>query len=144
MTPFHSLVFVDAADINALHDDTIGKYGGRPGLLDKACPEAKVEAAKNAALYASGEDEEPDLLVAAAYLIVYFVRGHCYVDGNKRTAWLAAVRLFDLNEMRLRGDDPEAAVLIERIATNTADVADMIRWLGYPGRILAATEVPCS
>lgn len=134
MTSFGAWNFLEAEDVNALHDDALNAYGGAPGFRDPNCPDAKIAATKNAILYGTPEDEEPDLLRAAAHLIVYFATGHCYSDGNKRAAWLAALRLLDINGIRLRGDYPDAAPLIERVATHEATVDDIIVWLGLPER----------
>ncbi len=146
MSDFYSWSFVDAEDINALHDDALVRYGGMPGIRDSGCPDAKIAATKNAVMYSLvDEDDQPDLLLAAAHLIVYFTTGHCYTDGNKRAAWLAALRLLDLNGIRLRGDDPEAATLIERVAQKKATVADVVAWLGRPERLYEApivVEIP--
>lgn len=134
MKSFGAWQFPDAADVNALHDDALARFGGKEGFIDPNCPDAKIAATKNALLYGTPEDEEPDLLRAAAYLIVYFATGHCYEDGNKRAAWLAALRLLDINGIRLRGDDPEAVALIERVVIHEATVDDVILWLGRPER----------
>lgn len=138
MMPFGSWLFPDAAEINALHAVALASYGGMEGILDKGCPEAKVAAAQNAVLYASDGDDEPDLLAAAAYLLVYLVQGHCYADGNKRVGWLAALHLLHLNGIGIRGDEAEAAQLVERVAQRKADVAEVQAWLGQPERLYAA------
>lgn len=138
MTTFGSWFFIEADEINALHDATIAKYGGMPGIRDNGCPDEKIGNAKNGALYASNDNDEPDLLLAAAYLIVYLARGHCYTDGNKRIAWLAALHLFHINGIELRGDESEAASLIERVAQSKADVGDVIAWLGRTELLYAA------
>jgi death-on-curing protein len=63
-----------------------------------------IGAAANAAAYC----EEGDLdtgLILAAYLLFYLARNHCFVDGNKRVAWLATVEVF--KELQLTLDVPE-------------------------------------
>lgn len=144
MTPFGSWQFIDAHEINELHDATIAKYGGMPGVRDNGCPAEKIGNAKNAVLYAANDNDDPDLLSAAAYLIVYLAKGHCYIDGNKRIAWLAALRLLHINGIELRGDETEAASLIERVAQSQADVAEVIAWLGRAELLFACAEVESS
>ena len=141
MNQFQSWFFVDADEVNALHADALARYGGTPGIRDRNCPDAKIAATKNAVLYETPEEEGADLLFAAAHLIVYFATGHCYTDGNKRAAWLAGLRLLHLNGIKVRGDDPEAAPLIERVAQNKAGVAEVIAWLGRPERLYASPAV---
>ncbi|MFS8071553.1 MAG: type II toxin-antitoxin system death-on-curing family toxin, partial [Byssovorax sp.] len=78
---------------------------------------------------------------AVAYLLMYLAKNHCFVDGNKRVAWSAAVRVLDMNGIRLREDDAEAAPLVNHVATGEAKVGDIITWLAQPERL---REIPTS
>lgn len=129
--------FIAFDEVLAIHRDAIVSHGGQDGPPQPGCVEGKIGGAITSAGYEAGDDE-PDLLCAVGYLIVYLVLGHCFTDGNKRAAWAAAVRVLDANGIRVNCDDPEAAPLIERVATHDADVSDVIAWLGRAGRLRAA------
>lgn len=77
--------FLSAEDVLAIARVAIG---GDPavrdlGLLDSAChrPSSTV----------FGEDAYPTLTLKAAALLHSLTANHPFVDGNKRTAWLATV-----------------------------------------------------
>ena len=77
--------FLSAEDVLAIARVAIG---GDPavrdlGLLDSAChrPSSTV----------FGEDAYPTLTLKAAALLHSVTANHPFVDGNKRTAWLATV-----------------------------------------------------
>lgn len=131
----------DVDEIVALHAEMLSRYGGTAGAANRGCVEGSIGSAANAALYeAEQQDEEPDLLSLVAHVLVYLARNHCFTDGNKRAAWSATVRILDLNGIRLRSDDPEAAPLVERVCTGNANVDEVIRWLGDPERMRARSN----
>jgi death on curing protein len=130
----------DVDEILALHAEMLSRYGGTAGAANRGCVEGSIGSAANAALYKAEQDEEPDLLSLVAHVLVYLARNHCFTDGNKRAAWSATVRILDLNGLRLRSDDPEAALLVERVCTRNANVDEVILWLGNPERIRARSE----
>lgn len=142
MSGFESWEFVGLDEVVALHGHGIKLHGGEGGPPKPGCVEGKIGSAISAALYSVEADEEPDLLCAVANLIVYLVLGHCFTDGNKRAAWSAAIRVLDLNGIRLNGDDPEAALVVEQIAEHKVDASGVIAWLGKPGRIHASPAMP--
>ena len=142
MSGFESWSFVDFKEVVALHGHGITLHGGEGGAPKPGCVEGKIGGAISAALYSVEADEEPDLLCAAANLMVYLVLGHCFTDGNKRAAWSATIRVLDLNGIRLNGDDPEAAALVEQIAEHKVDTNGVIAWLGQPGRLHASPARP--
>lgn len=131
----------DVDEIVTLHGEMLAKYGGISGAANRKCVDGSIGAAINAAMYQVDEGEDADLLCFVAHMLVYLARNHCFTDGNKRAAWASVVRVLDLNGMRIRGDDPEAASLVERASTGDADVGEVIRWLGDADRLLASPNV---
>ncbi len=77
--------FLTAEDVVAIARFAVGGEPGvrDPGLLDSAChrPSSTV----------FGEDAYPTLTLKAAALLHSLTANHPFVDGNKRTAWLATV-----------------------------------------------------
>ena len=57
------------------------------------------------------------------------VSSHGFVDGNKRTAWVAA-RLFLLdNGYRMKFDPFDAIRAVEGLASNKMSEADFAKWI---------------
>ncbi|MFF3559110.1 type II toxin-antitoxin system death-on-curing family toxin [Streptomyces sp. NPDC002574] len=77
-----------------------------------------------------------DLYACAGALLHGIAGNHPLVDGNKRTAWLAAAVLLDLNGVDLRPADQEAAYDLV-IAVASSAIADPTL-IGNTLRALAA------
>jgi death-on-curing protein len=95
------------------------------GLLDSAChrPAASV----------FGEDAYPTLTMKAAALLHSLTSNHPFIDGNKRTAWLATVVLLRDNGAEVTAVDSydgEITELVLAIADGTlrevAEIADRL------------------
>ncbi|WP_437601229.1 type II toxin-antitoxin system death-on-curing family toxin [Sorangium sp. So ce590] len=131
-------IFVDAEEVMHLHDSAIQLYGGNPSPVPKdGCVEGSIGGAVSASMY-EAEEEEPDLLVAVAYLLVYLAKNHCFVDGNKRVAWSSAIRVLDANGIHLVAQQEEAAKLVHDVVNGLIDVHGVLDWLLSPNRITAA------
>ncbi|KYF94361.1 hypothetical protein BE17_16975 [Sorangium cellulosum] len=130
--------FVDVEDVLHLHATAIRQHGGDQSLAPKAgCVEGSIGSAVTASMYVA-EDGEPDLLVAVAYLLVYLAKNHCFVDGNKRVAWSAFLRVLDVNGIRIVAKQDEAAKLVNDVASGVIDAHGILIWLSSPDRITAA------
>ena len=92
--------------ILAVHDRQLGEHGGPAGVRDAGALASALARPVNQWHY--GEDDPCALAAAYAFGIA---RNHPFVDGNKRTAWVAA-RLF----LRLTG---HALAFAEREAIAT-------------------------
>jgi death-on-curing protein len=106
------------------------------GLLDSAChrPSATV----------FGEDAYPTLILKAAALLHSLTANLPFIDGNKRTAWLATVVFLRDNgaEVITTDDyDGEAARLVLAIADGSLrEVEDIARLLA--GMVVTDVESP--
>jgi death-on-curing protein len=115
--------FLGLDEVLALHADQIRRYGGRAGVRDLALltsalatPEASYD----------GDYLHTNLFEMAAAYLFHIVRNHAFVDGNKRTALIAALAFLGMNDLRL---DADADVLVELVigvaagSTTKAEVA---------------------
>lgn len=106
-------------------DQPAGNLAPRDG-----CVEGAIGNAVLAASYAQ-ETDEPDVLHVAAYLMRSLARDHCYMDGNKRMAWLATLEVLAVHSATtVDADQAEAAAMVEQVATGAVDVPALIQWLG--------------
>ncbi|MET9606043.1 type II toxin-antitoxin system death-on-curing family toxin [Streptomyces sp. NPDC006512] len=94
-----------------------------PGLLESAVhrPRARM----------FGTPAYEDAYEQAAALLHAIATNHPLVDGNKRTAWLAAATFLAVNGVDLAGADQEAAygLVIDVAAGHVSDVAAIARRL---------------
>lgn len=96
------------AEVIALHDAVIARYGGLPGMPAHDRVEALINRVINRELY----EGETDVYELAALYLYAIARGHVFNDANKRTAFAAAVLFLRRNGIRLpyRAEFEEMAV----------------------------------
>src|SRR5205807_8793046 len=84
--------YLTVAEVLAMHDDQIERYGGSPGVRDQGLLEA--------ALYRPQTGHYADLIEEAAALWESLAQNHSFVDGNKRTAFAAMYTFLAINGLR--------------------------------------------
>ncbi|WP_425465485.1 type II toxin-antitoxin system death-on-curing family toxin [Palleronia caenipelagi] len=120
------------AALHIVHDRQIARHGGAPGTRDTALLEMGCMRAVNLATY-----ETPDVFDLAAAYAYGIAKAHAFVDGNKRTAFVAAFTFLRLNGIALRPDPGEGVRMMEDLAADLiaeADVADLLRDLWSASR----------
>lgn len=121
--------FVDHAEVLAMHAHAIAKWGGKTDPIPvDGCVEGSIGNAQTAAMYLTGEDE-PDLLTAVAHLLRSIAKNHCFTDGNKRVAWMSAIRCLLLNDLAIMADEQEAIDLVDGVVTDKFGVREITDWL---------------
>jgi death-on-curing protein len=85
--------------VEALHAEQLRRHGGTFGLRDENALESALARPENKA--ACGDPDIAELAAAYAFEIA---RNHAFVDGNKRTAIVAAGAFLLLNGFRLTAD----------------------------------------
>jgi death-on-curing protein len=106
--------FLTVEHVLAIHGRVIADFGGDPAVRDQGLLESAVMMP--AARY-GGELLHPDLPAMAAAYLFHICRNHPFVDGNKRTALVAAEVFLLLNGWRLRATNRE----LERMTLNIAE-----------------------
>jgi len=107
-----------------LHDQALNA-GELPGLaLDKSL-ESALARVDNRLAYGMIEDVF-DLAAADAEAIA---TGHCFNDGNKRTAFDAMIFCLDLNDVEISWHTQEVGDLIIRVAQRQVDGQELAAWL---------------
>jgi len=90
--------FLDPEDVLELHEASLERWGGSDGIRDQGALEAAI--AQPQATFA-GEYLHDDLFSMAAAYAFHISESQAFLDGNKRTALLAAVVFLDMNGFRL-------------------------------------------
>lgn len=110
--------------INQVHEMQLAEHGGAPGVRDAGLLESALAHPINA--YAYGME---DLCSLAARYAFALCRNHPFVDGNKRTAFLAAYVFLRLNGRALVADQIEAARAVRLLASGAHSVENFADWL---------------
>ena len=111
--------------ILAAHDDQLAEHGGGVGVRDQGLLESALARPLN--LHAYGEPSLPKLAAAYAFGIA---RNHPFVDGNKRTALVAAELFLGLNGMDLTATDVECVEVFLSLAAGELGEDQLAAWIG--------------
>jgi death-on-curing protein len=108
----------------AIHEATIRLHGGLAGLRDLGLLESALDGPRN--LFAH---EGSDLFVLAASYAEAIVRNHPFLDGNKRTAFVAAITFLESNGCRFRAPEEEVVVQMLALVARRSRRDDFAGWL---------------
>lgn len=115
--------WIDPAVINAVHDRQLAEHGGSEGIRDAGGIESALARPIDLANY--GTPDAADLAASYAY---GFAKNHGFVDGNKRTAWIAARLFLADNGYRLSFDPLDAIRIMEDVAGGSVTEAELAGW----------------
>lgn len=110
----------------ALHDEAIAETGGSYGFLN----EHFLDAALQRPLTAFGGVELfSTVYLKAAALAHSIATTHPFVDGNKRTAYLAAAALLHHNGFCITADGAEIEKTVMDVVAGKVDLEGFAGWL---------------
>ncbi len=110
--------------IIAVHERLIADHGGSSGLRDAGLLESALARPQHQFNYG-----KPSLTELAAAYAVGIAKNHAFVDGNKRTAFVAAVVFLGRNGLRLNASEAEATIAMLRVAEGSMIQKQFTRWL---------------
>ncbi len=119
-------VWIDPRVLLAVHEEQLAEHGGAPGTRDMGLFESALAKPQNLALYA---DPAPDIAAIAASYGCGIARNHPFVDGNKRTAFVAVELFLMLNGHELLADDTDCVLTMLAVASGTLDEGAFAAWL---------------
>ena len=110
--------------IIAVHDQQLAEHGGGEGLRDSGLLSSALARPKNLVKY-----ETPSSFDLAAAYAAGIIKNHPFVDGNKRTGFLAAYIFLALNGWELDAPEADAAAVVLDLAAGKTDEAQFSFWL---------------
>ena len=116
--------WVDVDTVLAIHEEQLAEHGGADGVRDMGLLESALARPRNMLAYRS-----PDLADLAAAYASGIVRNHPFVDGNKRTAWVAAETFVELNDFELGADDAGSYEAMLTLAEGRIDESAFAAWM---------------
>ena len=117
-------VWLDPAVIYAIHNAQLAEHGGPAGVRDRGLLDSALARAQNLAAY--GEPDAADLAAAYGFGIA---RNHPFVDGNKRTAFVAVELFLALNGRVLEAADVDCVLTMLALAAGEIDEPSFARWI---------------
>jgi len=113
--------FLSRRAVEAMHAEQLRRHGGAQGLRDENALESALARAENKASY--GDPSIEDL--AAAY-VFGIARNHAFVDGNKRTAIVAAGAFLIFNGYDIGADNGTIYEFVMGVAAGEIDEAGAV------------------
>jgi death-on-curing protein len=119
-----SWVWIDPEVLRAVHEEQLAEHGGAPGLRDAGLLESALVRPQHLAAY--GSPDAADLAAAYGWGLA---RNHPFVDGNKRTAFVAALLSLRLNGLDLVADDGDCVLTMLAVAAGELAERAFATWL---------------
>lgn len=112
--------YLSTLDVEALHVFIMERTGSAPSSLrDRGLLESAVLRPQMAAYY-----EGADLVRQGALLAISISQAQAFVEGNKRTAFIAADVFWRANGCIYEGDPMDMARRLEAVANRTGSLED--------------------
>ncbi len=118
-------VWIDERLALALHARCLILHGGAAGVRDLGLLRSALASPLNLAAY----DETADVIGLAAACTSGVLQNHPFIDGNKRTGFLAGVLFLELNGCRFTASEAEAAKMVLAVAAGKLDEASYRNFL---------------
>jgi death on curing protein len=118
-------IFLTLDEVFRIHARSLAEHGGSEGLRDPGLVESALASAKNIFYYAHG-----DVFDVAASYAFHLAESQAFIDGNKRTAVVAALVFLGRNGVYVQSATWElysAMIDVAEKKKNKADLAELFR-----------------
>lgn len=115
--------WLNADLILVIHHEQLAEHGGASGIKDAGLLDSALTRPHNLLAYG-----EPDAAALAAAYAFGIARNHPFVDGNKRTAAVAAELFLDLNGYEMTATDADVVVTILALAAGELPEDELAQW----------------
>ena len=117
-------VWVEREDCLAMHEMLLERFGGLKGIRDEGLLESALNKPHH--LFSYGK---PTVFEMAASYAVGIVKNHPFLDGNKRTGFVAAALFIEANGFSFQASEEEAVLETLALAAGETTEADYAAWL---------------
>ncbi|MBU0750846.1 MAG: type II toxin-antitoxin system death-on-curing family toxin [Gammaproteobacteria bacterium] len=117
-------IWIERSVLLAVHDEQLAEHGGAVGLRDEGLFDSALGRPLNLAAYG-----EPDVADLAASYGIGLAKNHPFVDGNKRTAFVAVELFLVLNDYRLVASDADCVLTMLAAAAGDLDEPGFAAWI---------------
>jgi death on curing protein len=118
--------WLSADVLRAVHDEQLAEHGGAPGTRDEGLFESALSRPQNLAAYGG-----PDVFELAASYAIALAKNHPFVDGNKRTAFVAMELFFAMNGCELAASDEDCVMAMLQVAAGEMSEPELAAWLRH-------------
>lgn len=108
----------------AVHLEQLREHGGAAGLRDEGLLESALARPLNRSGYG-----EPDVAELAALYAISIARNHPFIDGNKRTAYVALETFLALNGFAFPASDEDSVLTMLSMAAGDLPDDEFTAWV---------------
>lgn len=117
-------IWLDRQLVEAIHLEQLREHGGGAGLRDEGLLESALARPLNRAGYG-----EPDIAELAALYAISIARNHPFIDGNKRTAYVALETFLALNGFAFPASDEDSVLTMLSMAAGDLPDDEFTAWV---------------
>ena len=117
-------VWIERAIVLAIHNEQLAEHGGLTGIRDEGLLESALARPLNLAAY-----HTPDCADLAAAYGFGIARNHPFMDGNKRTAFVAIELFLAMNGYELVAEDADCVLTMFALAAGELDEPALAAWV---------------
>jgi death-on-curing protein len=107
-----------------MHGRLLAEHGGAPGIRDSSLLASALARPQNLLAY-----DDPDICDLAAAYTTGIMRNHPFVDGNKRTAFMAGYVFLASNDLKLTATEVDVVQVVTLLAAGEIGEAEYAAWL---------------
>lgn len=117
-------VWIELPEVLAIHEILLAEHGGSSGVRDEGLLESALARPRQLLAYG-----EPDIVDLAAAYTSGIVRNHPFVDGNKRTGFVAGILFLELNGLTFIAPEAAATRMVLELAASKLSDEDYAAFL---------------
>ena len=117
-------VWLSKAVVLAVHGRLLAEHGGAPGVRDLALLDSALARPQHLLAYG-----DPDICELAAAYTSGIIRNHPFVDGNKRTGFMAGYVFLASNDLQLTATEVDVVQVVTLLAASEIKEAEFAAWL---------------
>ena len=117
-------VWLDKLLILAVHDEQLAEHGGLSGVRDSGLLESAMARPEHLAAYG-----KPDIAELAASYGYGIARNHPFIDGNKRTAFVAVLLFLVFNHYSLQASNSDKVIVMLKVEAGEITEAEFATWI---------------
>ena len=118
-------VWLRKSAILAIHNLLVARFGGLAGVRDEDLLDSALTRASNLYRY----EANSQLPTLAASYAAGIIQNHPFVDGNKRTGFMAAYVFLQRNGLVLSADEATATTMTMALAASEIEESTYATWL---------------
>lgn len=118
-------VWIDEADVHAIHERVLAEHGGAAGVRDTTLLKSALARPRQHFAYA----DSPTIVEMGALYVAGIVRNRLFVDGNKRTGFVIGVLFLELNGFDFTASEEDATQAVLGLAAGSLREPEFTSWV---------------